>query len=116
MDSFLANVGMLAIAFAIIYIYMKILEWHDDKYSGFYEDEKVYQAANEFVRGVPADDVKALLAGCFNFDEGDAEEIISMSVPHRNDKDGGYKAFIRSVNKVLGEDVYNEKRHAHGTL
>ncbi|MPM59331.1 hypothetical protein SDC9_106171 [bioreactor metagenome] len=115
MDSFLENVGILAIAFLIIYIYKKILEWHDYRHSGFYADEKVYKAADEFVHGASSDDVKTLLADCFDFDEGDAKKIMSLSTPHRTDKDGGYKAFIRSVNKVLGDEVYDEKRHVHGT-
>jgi len=115
MDSFLANVGLLAIAFAVIYIYKKVLEWYDYKHSGFYADKKVYKAADEFVHGASSDDVKVILAGCFDFDEGDAEKILSLSIPHRTDKDGGYRVFIRSVNKVLGEDIYDEKRHIHET-
>ncbi|MCF7547012.1 hypothetical protein L3X09_13655 [Enterococcus faecium] len=43
MDSFFENVGMLAIVFIIIYGYKKILEYYDFKYSGFYENEKVYK-------------------------------------------------------------------------
>lgn len=113
MDGFLANIGMLAIGFAIIYIYQKILEWHDAKHSSFYEDEKVYQAANEFVNGASSDEIQTILAGCFDFDDGDAKEIISLAAPHQTDKDGGYKAFIRSVNKVLGEDIYDERHQVH---
>jgi hypothetical protein len=113
MDSFFENVGMLAIAFIIIYGYKKILEYYDFKYSGFYENEKVYKAADEFVQGAASDDVKALLAGCFDFDDEDADEIISCSLPHKTDKDGGYREFIKSVNRVLGVDVYDEQCHTH---
>jgi hypothetical protein len=113
MDSFLANVGLLTIAFVIIYGYKKIQEYYYFKHSGFYENEKIYKAADEFVHGASSDDVKAILASCFDFDEEDAEEILSRALPHRTDKDRGYRAFIKSVNKVLGEDVYSEQCHTH---
>lgn len=113
MDSFLENVGILAIAFVIIYGYKKIQEYYYLKWLSFHEDEKVYKAADEFVHGAPSDDVKVILASCFDLDEKGAEEILSRSIPHRTDKDGGYRAFIRSVNKVLGEDVYSERCHTH---
>lgn len=113
MDSFLANVGLLAIAFVIIYGYKKIQDYYYFKHLSFYENEKVYKAANEFVHGASSDDVKAILASCSDFDEEDAEEILSRALPRRTDKDGGYRAFIRSVNKVLGEDVYSEQCHTH---
>ena len=71
MDSFFENVGMLAIAFIIIYGYKKILEYYDFKYSGFYENEKVYKRRMNLVQGAASDDVKALLAGCFDFDDED---------------------------------------------
>jgi len=115
MASFLENVGILAIAFLIIHIYKKILEWHDYRHLGFYEDEKVYKAAEEFVHGASSDHVKAILAGCFDLNEGDVKKILSQSISHRADKDRGYRTFIMSVNKVLGEDVYDEKRRAHET-
>ncbi|MBC3888453.1 hypothetical protein GH810_09050 [Acetobacterium paludosum] len=112
MDVFLENVGMLAIAFVIIYGYKKILEYYEFKRSGFYENEMVYQAADEFVLGAASDEVKDLLISCFDFDREDVDEILSRSLPHRTDKDGGYQAFITSVNKVLGIDVYSEC-HTH---
>ncbi|EGO9279679.1 MULTISPECIES: hypothetical protein [Enterococcus] len=113
MDSFFENVGMLAIVFIIIYGYKKILEYYDFKYSGFYENEKVYKAADKFVQGAASDDVKALLTSCFDFDNEAADEILSRSLPHRTDKDGGYREFIKSVNRVLGVDVYSEQCHTH---
>jgi hypothetical protein len=113
MDSFLKNVGILAIAFIIIYGYKKILDYYELKRSSFYEDDKVYEAADEFVVGAAPDDVKAILAGCFDLDKEAADKILSRSLPHRTDKDGGYHAFIASVNKILGIDVYNEQNHVH---
>ncbi len=107
------NIGILAVVSLIVYICKKILEWHDYSRSSFCEDENVYRAADEFVHGASCDAVKAVLLGCLFLDAEDAEEIMSLSTPHRSDRDGGYRAFIRAVNKVLGEDIYDAGRHIH---
>lgn len=109
MDGFLVNAGILAIAFLIVYIYKKVLEWHDLNYSGFYEDEEVYKAADKFVEGAPPDEVKAILGECYSINKTDIEKIMTMAIQNRTDQDGDYRIFIRSVNKILGEDIYNEK-------
>lgn len=113
MNTFLENVGLIAICFLIMYGIKKIMEYYDYKHSVYYASEKVYKAANKFASGAPSDDVKSLLESCIDFDDEDAEKILSCSFPHRNDKDGGYCVFIKSVNKVLGEDVYSEQSHSH---
>jgi hypothetical protein len=113
MGSFLENAGLLAIAFVIIYGYKKIQEYYYFKQSGYYENEKVYKAADEFVHGASTDDVEAILESCFDFDKEDARKILTRSIPYKTDKDGGYREFIRSVNKVLGADIYNEHYHIH---
>lgn len=110
MDSFLANVGLLAIILAIIYAYKKLQDFYYLKPSGFYENETIYKAADEFVHGGSADDIQAMLLSCHDFAKEDAEEILSLSIPHRTDKDKGYKAFIKSVNKVLRTDIYKEQQ------
>lgn len=109
MDSFFENVGIIAICFLIIYVYAKILEFYDDNRP--YVSKKVYKAADEFAHGASYDDVKAILASFLDFDRDDAEKILSRSFPYRTEKDGGYRAFIKSVNKLLGQDVYNEQFH-----
>ena len=111
MDSFLENVGLVAISFLVIYIEKKISEYYYFKQLSFYESDKIYKAADEFIHGASFDDVKAILEKCLDFDEEDIEKILSQSIPHRTDKDGGYRAFIKTVNKVLGEDVYSEHCH-----
>lgn len=111
MDGFLENVGLFSIAFAIIYGYKKLLDYFEYKRSGYYENEKVYKAADEFVHGASFDEVKVILSSCFDFDANDADRVLSRSIPHRTDKDGGYREFIRSVNKVLGADIYSEQYH-----
>ncbi|SHL74353.1 hypothetical protein SAMN02745136_05600 [Anaerocolumna jejuensis DSM 15929] len=107
MDGFYGNIGILAVTLAIIYGCKKILEYYDYKYSGYYENTKVYKAADKFVHGAASDDVKSLLTSCFDFDREDADEILRRSLPHRTDKDGGYRRFIKSVNRVLGARVYH---------
>ncbi len=109
MDGFLVNVGILAIAFVIVYIYKKVLEWHDLKNSGFYGEEKVYKAADKFNKGASPDEVKAILSECYSINKTDIEKIMTAAIHSRTDKDRGYRIFIRSVNQVLGEDIYNEK-------
>lgn len=113
MDNLLENAGIMAISFLAIYACKKILEHYDLKRTKFCEDKKVYKAADEFVHGAPSDNVKVLLASCLDFDEEDVEKILSRSIPHRTDKDGGYRVFIKAVNEVLGEDVYSEQFHTH---
>lgn len=113
MDSFLANVGLFAIAFLIVYSCKKIQDYYYFNQSSFYENEEVYNAADEFVHGGSAENVKAILTRCFDFTEEDAEEILAQASPHKKDKDGGYRVFIRYVNKVLGEHVYDEKHNTH---
>ncbi len=81
------------------------------KYSGYYEEEKVYRAAEKFVEGAPPDEVKAILGECYSINKTDIEKIMSMAIHSRTDKARGYRIFIRSVNQVLGEDIYNEKLH-----
>lgn len=110
MDTFLKNFGLFAIFFLIAYGYKKIQDNHELKRMGLHEDEKVYMAADEFVCGAPSDEVKGILDSCFEFDGQDADVILARAIPHRADKDGGYRAFIRSVNKVVGDELYDEKR------
>lgn len=70
-------------------------------------NEIVYKAAYEFVHGAASDNVKSLLTGCFDIDREDADKIMMCSLPHRTDKDGGYRVFIRSVNRALGAEIYH---------
>lgn len=113
MHGFLEGTGLLAIFFAVVYGYKKILEYYELKRMGLHENKKVYQAANEFARGAEIGNVKAILDSCFEFEERDVEKILSRAIPHRVDRDGGYRAFIRFVNKVVGDELYDERRHAH---
>jgi len=113
MDGFLKNIGFMAICFVVIYGYTKIKEYNDMKRVGFYENNKVYKAAEEFAQGASNNDVINLLTDCFDFDETDADQILAKSMLHKTDRDGGYREFIKAVNEVLGADIYSEQSHAY---
>lgn len=110
MNSFLENFGFFAIFFSIVYGYKKIQDYYYLKRLGLHENERVYLAAGEFARGAPAGEVKLILENCSEFDEEDIKRILSRAISHRLDKDGGYRAFIRSVNNVVGDELYDERR------
>ena len=109
MNGFLDNFGFFAICLAIAIGYKKILEFYDLKRSSFHKDNNVYKAAKEFADGASVIEVKNVLTSCCDLNEKNAQDIVLKTLPHRTDKDGGYRFFIRSVNKVLGEDIYSEK-------
>ena len=110
MNSFLENFGLFAIFFLIVYGYKKIQDYYYLKRLDLHENERVYLAADEFARGAPPDKIKVILENCFEFDKEDVEKILSRAISHRADKDGGCRVFIRSVNKVAGDDIYEERR------
>lgn len=110
MNGFLVDLGLFAIFFVIVYAYKRIEDYYYLKRLGLHENERVYLAAEEFAHGVPSDEVNLILADCFEFDEEDREEILSRAIPHRADSDGGYRAFIRAVNKAEGEALYDPCR------
>ena len=109
MNIFLMNVGFFAVCVVIVIAYKKILSFYYQKRLEFLKDNNVYKAAEKFADGASVIEVKRILVSCFDLNEKNVEEILSQSLSHRTDKDGGYRYFIRSVNKVLGEDIYSEK-------
>lgn len=111
MNSFLDNIGVIAIVIIIIYCFKKIIEHEEEKHISFYESKKIYEAAEKFSKGASSDDVAILLESSLEFDATDAEKVLSLSLPHRSDTDGGYNEFINSVNKVLKGSVYNGRYH-----
>lgn len=104
MGGILSNIGLLAIGFVIICSYGKVLDYYDLKRPKLYASEIVNRAAEIFAEGASAEEIKVILTSCVEIDEEEVEKIIEQSLPHRNDKDGGYRFFIKSVNKVLGEN------------
>lgn len=110
MNAFLKDFGIFAIGLLICIVYKKYLDFYDAKRSVFLEDGNVYQAAEKFAGGASFREVSDLLMICHNFDEDNVKNILQQSFPHKAEKDGGYRFFIRAVNKELGEDIYKEKR------
>lgn len=106
--SFLESIGLIAISLLVFYIIKKISNYIDWKRISYPQNEKVYRAAGEFVQGASYYDVMNLLESCIDFDGEDAAEIWAKALPHRTDEDGGYGAFIKAVNRVLGKDIYSE--------
>ena len=111
MENFFSDAGMVTITLVVLYCLKKLYDYYYLKQSTFHENEKVYEAANAFAHGESFEDIESILANCIDFDKQDAEAIIHDSFSHKADADGGYRAFLRSVNKILDADVYDEKRH-----
>jgi hypothetical protein len=72
----------------------------------FIQDEKVYRAARAFAMQSSEETIKDILLDSIDFDEDRVEEIMSMIKFQRDNIDGGYAAFIKAVNQVLGNQVY----------
>ncbi|MFD1906919.1 hypothetical protein ACFSQ7_27315 [Paenibacillus rhizoplanae] len=53
--------------------------------------------------GAEAGEVREMLINSFEFDPKEAELILARALPHRMEPDGGYGAFIKEVNQLLGE-------------
>jgi len=113
MEGFFIKIGSVSIVFLIIFIVKKIADYFYNKSpdelggnSMYIVDEKVYKAARLFAQGASNEEVMKIILRCIDFDEEDAEEILSFAEKHRSDDDGGYSSFLKSVNKILGEDVY----------
>lgn len=100
---------LLILFLVIAAAYQNFLDFHEDRQWSFSEDERVYLAAEKFAGGASFDDVRRLLEDCYDIDEENAEEILKWASSHRKDRDGGYRFFLRSVNRSLGENVYHER-------
>jgi hypothetical protein len=102
MNGFLTNIGILAVAIVIIIIIKRIDAYLDDRRVGTELSEKITHAAKRFSEGASEDEIRALLLDCIDLDEDDADEILELSAPYRNDDDdGGYGAFIKITKNVL---------------
>lgn len=111
MNSYSRYFVIWAIFLVIGIVYKRYLEFNDDKSRMLRKDNNVYKAAERFAAGASLNEVKNILINCFDLSEENAEDILTRSSPHKTDKDGGYRFFIRSVNKEVGENVYEEKYH-----
>ncbi|MNM06851.1 hypothetical protein D3C81_168760 [compost metagenome] len=109
MNGFFRLTGIIALIVVFLYLVKKF--W-DKRYfdklteGGIYEDRIVYQAAEQFAKGVPAERIMELLLTSYEFNEAMAQDTLRMALPHRKDGDGGYQGFIQAANQVLGDEVY----------
>jgi len=107
MNELLRNIGLISIMLVLLYTIKKIYDNIYLQRAGLYEDDNIYKAAKEFAQGAPSEDVRGILSNCIDIDDKGMEKIMSLAYPYRTQKDGGYQAFIKAVNKVLGENIYS---------
>lgn len=69
-------------------------------------DPKVYEAARAFAMQSSEEIIRDILLKSIDFEEEDIDELMSMVEFHKNDIDGGYSAFIKAVNQLLGNEIY----------
>jgi hypothetical protein len=100
-NGLLTNIGILAVAIAVIIIVKGIDDFLDDRRVGAELSEKIIRAAKSFSEGASEDEIRALLLDCIDLDEDDIDEILELSISSRIDDDGGYGAFIKITKSVL---------------
>jgi len=106
----LAVLGMISLVAAVLYCLKKFYDYRDLRMmdtTGYCEDCDIYKAARAFAKGAPVDVIKERLSRSYEFDSMRVEQTLALALPHRNDSDGGYQAFLKAVNQVIGEEVYN---------
>ncbi len=89
MEHILAMAGLAAVALLTAYIFKIIDNYYYDKETGTKLNQKVYRSARAFAQGEPVEAVRSILIDSLDFDVEEIEEVISASLPHRNDSDGG---------------------------
>lgn len=72
----------------------------------YQKDHRILQAASDFARGKPADEVRKAMSAVAFLEEEDIEEILAAAEPYRSSDDGGYRAFMNEVHKTLDASVY----------
>lgn len=105
----LASWGMLSIVVTVLYGTKKVSDYRDLRRTetlGYCEDCHIYKAARLFARGEPVRSIEDRLAKSYEFDPMRIQETLALALPHRSDLDGGYQAFLKAVNQVIGEEVY----------
>jgi hypothetical protein len=106
MEVLLRNIGLVTVITALLVLIKRKYNRIYLEQEGCYEDYAVYKAADRFAGGASVEEVKNMLAACFEFDAGGTEAVLAEALPHRHEQDGGYRAFIHAVNKVLGDEIY----------
>lgn len=107
MEDFWDNLGFFAALCIIILGYCKFMDYRDMNRPYHQTDERVYEAAGAFVLGAASQNVTAMLQSCLDIDDSQVDSIIKTAMSHKTDRDGGYRAFIRLVNREIGEEAYS---------
>jgi hypothetical protein len=107
MAGFWANLGFFAALGILIFGYHKFLDYREMNRPCPQADERVYEAADAFIQGAASRKVAAMLQSCLDIGDSQVDSIIKTAMSHKTDRDGGYRAFIRLVNREFGEDVYS---------
>lgn len=108
MNGIFTGIGIITVFTIIVYLCKKGFEYL--RRPALYESQKIYKAADMFSKGASREDIEEMLNNCIEFDEDDVTGVLSYALGHTADIDGGYGAFLYSVNKVLGENTYNTSR------
>lgn len=109
MEGFWANIGFFAFLFALVLGYDRILQYRENN-CPHHPNKNVYEAAALFSQNAESKNVIAALMCCPDFDEAAADSILEKAVPRKPDQGERYRAFIRSVNREIGEAVYSAHR------
>ncbi|MCE3202749.1 hypothetical protein [Paenibacillus sonchi] len=109
MEGLLRNTGLISILLVVLYSIKKLYDVADMRKAemqGCYENKDIYKAARKFAQGAPEDEVREILSGSYELDGRQIEQTMLLALASRQDRDGGYAAFLKAVNQVLGEDRY----------
>ena len=106
MNELWKDLVFLGVCYIVLICYRKILEYHNLKQTSYCEDETIYLAAKSFAKRDDVSIVKSIIMQSSDFTNTEAETIISKSIKCRGNSDGGYREFLKSVNKTLGITLY----------
>ncbi|MGR6127496.1 hypothetical protein [Paenibacillus sp. SER-28] len=110
MNEILTIAGLISIVLPVLYSVKKKYDFIDLQKmtrKDIYENYDVYKAAQKFALGTPVDEIREILTNSYELDENPVKGTMLLALSHRNDTDGGYLAFIKAVNRVLGQEVYS---------
>ncbi|KWX80343.1 hypothetical protein [Paenibacillus jilunlii] len=112
MEGLLRNTGLISILLVVLYSIKKIYDVADMRKAGMqgcYENKDIYKAALKFAQGAPEAEIREILSSSYELDDRQVGQTMQLALASRQDGDGGYAAFLKAVNQVLGEDRYYVK-------
>ncbi|MGZ0041225.1 hypothetical protein [Paenibacillus ottowii] len=109
MNEILRMTGLILTVLVVLYSVKKIYDFIDMRkmvQRDIYENYEIYRAAQKFAFGTPVDEITEILTNSYELDDNQIKETMLLALPHRTDPDGGYLAFIKAINRVLGQEIY----------